>query len=61
MTEEKKIVYRVLVRRPKRRWENNIKMDLREVGWDGRDWIDLAQDRDRWRVYVNAVMILRVP
>jgi hypothetical protein len=38
----------------------NIKMDLREVGWDGRDWIDLAQDRDRWRAYVNAVMNLRV-
>jgi hypothetical protein len=37
------------------------KMDLREVGWDGRDWIDLAQDRDRWRAYVNAVMNLRVP
>jgi hypothetical protein len=37
------------------------KMDLREVGWDGVDWIDLAQDRDRWRAYVNAVMNLRVP
>jgi hypothetical protein len=36
-------------------------MDLGEVGWDGVDWIDLAQDRDRWRVYVNAVMYLRVP
>jgi hypothetical protein len=36
-------------------------MDLREVGWDGGDWIDLAQDRDRWRVYVNAVMNLWVP
>jgi hypothetical protein len=43
------------------RWVDNIKMDLREVGWDGRDWIDLAQDRDRWRAYVNAVMNLRVP
>jgi hypothetical protein len=40
---------------------DNIKMDLRDVGWDGRDWIDLAQDRDRWRAYVNSVMNLRVP
>jgi hypothetical protein len=40
---------------------DNIKMDLREVGWDGGDWIDLAQDRDRWRACVNAVMNLRVP
>jgi hypothetical protein len=40
---------------------DNIKMDLREVGWDGRDWIDLAQDRDRRRTYVNAAMDLRVP
>jgi hypothetical protein len=37
-------------------WVDNIKMDLREVGWDGRDWINLAQYRDRWRAYVNAVM-----
>jgi hypothetical protein len=47
--------------RPRRRWADNIKMDLREVGWDGRDSIDLAQDRDRWWAYVNAVMNLRVP
>jgi hypothetical protein len=46
---------------PRRRWVDNIKIDLREVGWDGRDWIDLAQDRDRWRAYVKAVMNLRVP
>jgi hypothetical protein len=47
--------------RPRRRWEDNIKMDLREVGWGGMDWINLAQDRDRWRAVVNAVMNLRVP
>jgi hypothetical protein len=40
---------------------DNIEMDVGEVGWDGVDWIDLAQDRDRWRAYVNAVMNLRVP
>ncbi|KAJ4451431.1 hypothetical protein ANN_02893 [Periplaneta americana] len=57
--------YRVLVERPegkiplgapRRRWEDNIKMDLREVGYDGRDWINLAQDRDQWRAYVRAAM-----
>jgi hypothetical protein len=42
-------------------WENNIKMDLREIGWDSMDWIDLAQDRDQLRALVNAVMNLRVP
>jgi hypothetical protein len=47
--------------RPRRRWVDNIKLDLREVGWDGSDWIDLAQDRGRWRAYVNAVMNLRDP
>jgi hypothetical protein len=47
--------------RPRRRWVNNIKMDLREIGWDCMDWIDPAQDRDRWRVLVNTVMNLRVP
>ena len=60
-------VYRVLVgkperkrplRRPRRRWEDNIKMDLQEMGCEGRDWIDLAQDRGRWRALVNAVMNL---
>jgi hypothetical protein len=40
---------------------DNIKIDLGEVGWDGVDWIDLAQDRDRWRAYMNAVMNLWVP
>jgi hypothetical protein len=39
----------------------NIIMDLREIGWDGMDWIDLAQDRDQWRALVNTVMILQVP
>jgi hypothetical protein len=47
--------------RPRRRWVDNIKMDLREIEWDGRDWIDLAQDRDHWRALENAVMKLRVP
>jgi hypothetical protein len=66
---ERRNAYRILVGkpdgkrslgRPRRRWMDNIKMDLREVGWDGRAWIDLAQDRDQWRGYVNAVMNLRV-
>jgi hypothetical protein len=47
--------------RPRRRWVDSIKIDLREIGWDGMDWIDLAQDRDRWRAHVNTVMNLRVP
>jgi hypothetical protein len=47
--------------RPRRRWVDNIKMDLREIGWDGMDWINLAQDRDRWRALVNTVKNLRVP
>ncbi|KAJ4450856.1 hypothetical protein ANN_02287 [Periplaneta americana] len=60
---ESRNAYRVLVGRPagkrplgrpRRRWEDNIKMDLREVGYDGRDWINLAQDRDQWRAYVMA-------
>jgi len=46
--------------RPRRRWEDNIKMDLQKVGCGSTDWIDLARDRDRWRVLVNAVMNLRV-
>ena len=47
--------------RPRCRWEDNIKMDLREVICGGMDWIELVQDRDRWRALVNAVMNLRVP
>ena len=63
-------VYRVLVGklegrrplgRPRLRWEDNIKMDLQRVGYGGMDWIELAQDRDRWRALVNVVMNLRVP
>jgi hypothetical protein len=46
--------------RPRRRWKDNIKIELQEVGLVGMDWIDLAQDRDRWRALVNAVMKLRV-
>ncbi|KAJ4431153.1 hypothetical protein ANN_19748 [Periplaneta americana] len=65
---ESRNAYRVLVGRPegkrplgrsRRRWEDNIKMDLKEVGNDDRDWINLAQDRDQWRVYVRAAMNLR--
>jgi hypothetical protein len=47
--------------RPRRRWVDNIKMDLLEIGWGGVDWSDLDLDRDSWRALVNAVMNLRVP
>jgi hypothetical protein len=47
--------------RPRHRWEDNIKMDLREIGFGNVDWIHLAQDRDRWRALVNTVMNLQVP
>ena len=47
--------------RPRRKWEDNIKMDLQEVGCEGMDWIDVTKDRDRWWALVNAVIILRVP
>jgi hypothetical protein len=68
--EEGRGVYRVLVERPegkrplwklRRRWEDNIKMDLREIGIDGANWIQLAQDRVQWRDLVNTVLNLRVP
>jgi hypothetical protein len=67
---EKRNAYRILVRNPegkrplgrrRRKCMDNIKMDLKERGWDGMDWIDLAQDRDQWRALVNTVMNLRVP
>jgi hypothetical protein len=47
--------------RPRRRWVGNIRMDLVEVGWDDVDWIGLAQDRDRWRAFVNSILNIWVP
>jgi hypothetical protein len=70
MNEEERNAYRILVGkpegkrplgRPRCRWANNIKMDLREIGWDGMDWINMAQDRDQWGALVNTVMNLRIP
>jgi hypothetical protein len=67
---EKRNSYRILVGkpeekrplgRPRRRWVDNIKIDLREIGWDGVNLIDMAQDRDQWRALVNTVLNLRVP
>jgi hypothetical protein len=67
---ETRNAYRILVKqpegmrplgRPRHRWEDNIKIDLREIGWDGMDWIVLVRDKDQWRDLVNTVMNLRVP
>ena len=68
--EERRGVYKVLVGKPegkrplgrsRLRWDDNIKMNLQEVGCGGMDWIEVAQDRDRWRCLVNAVINLRIP
>jgi hypothetical protein len=68
--EKTRNAYRILVEkserkrplgRPSRRWVDNIKIDLREIEWDGVDWIDRAQDKDQWRALVNTVMNLWVP
>jgi hypothetical protein len=67
---EKRNEYRILMgkpegkrplRRPRRRWMNNINMDLTDIGWDGIDWIDLAQDKGQLRALANTIMNLRVP
>jgi hypothetical protein len=67
---EKRNAYRILVGKPKgkrplgrprHRWVDNIKMNLREIGWDGVDWIDMTQDMEEWRALVNTVLNLRVP
>jgi hypothetical protein len=66
---DKRSAYRTLVEtpegkrpleRPRRRWVSDIRMDLREMGWDGMDWIDLDQDMDQWRTLLNTALILRV-
>jgi hypothetical protein len=68
--EKKKNAYRILVGkpegkrplgRPRRTWVENIKLDLRGTGWDGMDWTNVAQDKDKWRVLVNMAMNVRVP
>jgi hypothetical protein len=62
---ERRVVYRILLEKPegkrplgrlRRRWEDNINIDIQEMGCGGMDWIDLVQDRDRWRALVNVVM-----
>jgi hypothetical protein len=67
---EKRNACRILVAKPegnrplgrrRRRWMGSIKVDLREIGWDGVGWMDIAQDRDQWRALVNTVLNLRVP
>jgi hypothetical protein len=67
---ERRGVYRILMgkpegkiplERPRRRWEDNIMMDLQEIGCGDMDWIEMAQDRDRWRAFVNAVMNFQIP
>jgi hypothetical protein len=67
---EKRNAYRILVGKPegkrplgrqRRRWVDNFKKDLKEIGWDRMDWIDLTQDRDQWKALVNTVMNLRGP